>query len=73
MANEEIISQIANSPEVLDPSWVLNLITVAAAFLLWSQIKDIKNILKGVNDLVQLHERDIAVMKHQINTLEKNK
>lgn len=71
MAPKEVLAQI-NEIGTIDPSWVLAMITVAAAYMLWSQIKEIKTILKGVGDLVQLHERDIAVMKHQIRTLERN-
>jgi len=71
MAPRQILAQAIDATGGIDPSWVLSGITVMAAFLLWNQIKDIKTILKGVVDLLQLHDRDIAVMKHQLKGLDK--
>lgn len=57
----------------IDPSWVLNGITVAAAYLLWNQIKDIKEALvriskslKEISDLANLHDKEIARLKDKV-------
>lgn len=64
-----ILTQIT-SYGAIDPSWVLSGITVAAAYLLWNQVKDIKEALKSISkslkeisDLVNLHDKDIARLK----------
>lgn len=49
----------------VDATWVLNGITGLAAFLFWNQLKDIKESIKALTDLIQSHDKEIALLKHQ--------
>jgi hypothetical protein len=64
-------------------TWVfggLTAISGLAWFLFWNQIVDMKSsvkeligALKGVSDLVQLHDKEIAVMKEQMKNITSGK
>jgi len=67
------IGEAINAGGNISPSWVLSGITVIAGFLIWNQIKDIKydirelaESLKGVNKLLMLHDKQIAVMQSKL-------
>ena len=67
------LGEAINAGGNISPSWVLSGITVIAGFLIWNQIKDIKysirelsESLKGVNSLLQLHDKQIAVMQAKL-------
>lgn len=67
------IGEAINAGGNISPSWVLSGITVIAGFLIWNQIKDIKydirelaGSLKGVNKLLMLHDKQIAVMQSKL-------
>ena len=73
----EIISQIDVSGN-LNPSWVLSGITVVAGFLIWNQVRDIKEALKSmassikdINKLMQVHDKDIALINRDLRELKK--
>lgn len=66
MDSGEILAQSAATVWAIDPNWVLNGITAIAAFLFWSQMKDMKEILKDVNNLVMLHDKEIARLKDKV-------
>ena len=67
------IGEAINAGGNISPSWVLSGITVIAGFLIWNQIKDIKydirelaESLKGINKLLMLHDKQIAVMQSKL-------
>ena len=67
------IGEAINAGGNISPSWVLSGLTVIAGFLIWNQIKDIKydirelaESLKGVNKLLMLHDKQIAVMQSKL-------
>ena len=67
------IGEAINAGGNISPSWVLSGITVIAGFLIWNQIKDIKydirelaESLKGVNKLLMIHDKQIAVMQSKL-------
>lgn len=69
-----MLAQALDTTGQINPSWVLSGITGIAAFLIWNQIKEIKGSLKEMaksmmelNDLVHLHDKDIAVMKSKLS------
>jgi hypothetical protein len=59
----QILAQVIDITGGIDASWFLSAIATISAFLFWTQIKDIKGMLKHLVDLVQLHEVEIAEMK----------
>lgn len=59
------IAQAINSTGSIDANWVLVGITTVAGFLVWNQLKEIKDTLRDLRNLVQLHDKEIAILKEK--------
>lgn len=59
---QPIITQI-DAVGGISANWVLVLITTVAGTLAWTQLREIKQTLREVSKLVQLHDKQIAVLE----------
>lgn len=59
---EMILAQI-DAMGGISANWVLVIITGVAGTLAYQQLREIKQTLKNVSDLVHLHDKEIAVLK----------
>lgn len=59
---ETIYAQI-DAAGGISASWVLVIITAALGTLAWQQLREIKQSIRDISKLVQLHDKQIAVLE----------